>query len=947
MSKIEELGKKIGSELIGQEPKTKEVIQQPIEPKKELIGADAVTEEVIGQDKIDVGTESGIQEIEPPVQPEPIETPKAEDFEQPEIKTAPQGTAEPKLQTVNIDDYAPDITPKSGRIDEIINNGPSLATKAEAIQSDLIIDPDYMMDDPIHINPNTFEGQDIVQTLAKVAQQNRPSIMAQRRGDESGVLSDKELNSLASDLGLRGNEQIDMWKKRLPGEAANAETVMLMKSYLTQSALKLKKLAKNVAGNEDASPSEKIEFSKAYAEHIEVYDSFMGVRAEAGRAMRAFGLKTEVDMSFTDTLAHIEAGMDINRIAETINNTSTVGGVSQAIEATRPGAIQRIGNALHEVWINSILSGIKTQIVNTTGGALQIGMHRVDLAVGALMGRNPFNKEMPNEADYIAVDEVLGAGFAQISVLQEAMHAAMKVAKTGEQYSGMTGTAGGSKLEVQTEAISSKAFGFDEASPLGRAADMMGTVIRVPTERVMGGVDGFMRVLGEHQSIYEQAFRMARQAERSGDKTADEAKAYLQDLIENPTPQMMDVAVEFSKRAVFQTDTSFTRKASAFFQELPAGRWIVPFIRTPMNLVTQAFLERSPLGLINANIRADLIAGGARGQLARSRLATGTALAVSFYSMAYNGQITGSEPQDKATRDAWRLAGVKARSFKFDNSDGTVSYVSYDRLEPFSFIFGAAADIAAMQKDVIQRADYREEALETDKMITSIILGLTNNVLDKTFMVGLQDAMTALTRGGESFERWARNYVASTVPFSGLRRDLTKFNDDTIRISETVSEDIAKNMLAMSENLPERLDIFGNGVRYDHILGIWKEQYKTTNKVKLEVLRITESIGQIPITQIGRTVGGVRLKASKHNELIQESRTRVTIAGRTFYEAIEYTINSYTYSKMTDEARRNYIKSIQRKYDDIARRNFLEDNIEIAEQVEKLKMIKRGERNGI
>jgi len=140
MSKIEELGKKIGSELIGQEPKTKEVIQQPIEPKKELIGADAVTEEVIGQDKIDVGTESGIQEIEPPVQPEPIETPKAEDFEQPEIKTAPQGTAEPKLQTVNIDDYAPDITPKSGRIDEIINNGPSLATKAEAIQSDLIID---------------------------------------------------------------------------------------------------------------------------------------------------------------------------------------------------------------------------------------------------------------------------------------------------------------------------------------------------------------------------------------------------------------------------------------------------------------------------------------------------------------------------------------------------------------------------------------------------------------------------------------------------------------------------------------------------------------------------------------------------------------------------------------------------------------------------------------
>jgi hypothetical protein len=751
--------KKIGDELKkAMEGVTVEELDAP-KQKTTKIPNDPVTKEVTGKETVDVPEETGIQPAEPQiVEPKPVDKKVGKDsideLTKSKAETVKPEIGQQRIESVNVDDYVPDLSPRSGRIQEILDtHTPLLAARSKVYEADLSIDPEYLLEEPIHINPRTFEGNDIVDTLAKTAEMNRDSIMKSRRGNEDGVLTDKMLKSLATDLGVKGKEQLESWKSRIPGEAFNAETILLMKSYLTQSALKLKKLSSKVALGKDVSDEDRLAFSKAYAEHIQVQDSFMGVRAEAGRALRALGLKDDIAMDLKDTIAHIRSGMSIERVAEAIHHANTVEGVSEAVEATRPGALQKVGNALHEMWINSILSGIKTQIVNTTGSALNLGMHKVDLAVGSMMGRNPFGDAKMNEADYIAMDEVLAKGFSSIASMQEAFHVAMKVVKTADQYRGATGQDGSSKLEVQSQAISSQAFGVDQESPVGRILDMFGTFIRVPTERVMGGADGFFRVMAEKQSIYEQAFRQARQAERDGLLEGKDVQEYMQELINSPTEQMRKESTEFAQRIVFQQDSELASKFIALVSAIPTGRWIVPFIRTPLNLVSQAFAERSPLGLLAPRIRQDLVAGGARGQLARSRMVTGSIIAASFYSLAHSGQITGSEPQDKARRDAWRQAGIKARSVKFENADGTVSYISYDRLEPFSFLFSAAADIAALQHDLNVRAEYRDEELEWDKMATGFIIAITNGILDKTFMTGIQDAMEALRSCGWYLER--------------------------------------------------------------------------------------------------------------------------------------------------------------------------------------------------
>lgn len=886
-------------------------------------------------------------QIEKPVEQPKLDEKKVEDDAIPKAEPK-QEEKKPELASSPIDEI-PEM-PTRGRIDELIKGSHDATIgRAKVYQDVMKIDKDYMIKNPIHVNPDTFAGKEIVNVLAKTAEMNKDKILGSRRGNSDGVLTDDMLESLAKDLGQHGNEQIQAWKNRLPASAINAETVLLMKNYLTKSALKLKELSGKVIDKDNVSDKDKVEFSQAYAEHLEVYDSFMGYRAEAGRSMRAFGLKTEVDMDFQDVLAHIETGMDINAIARTINATDTVEGLNKAAKSLEPGALKRVGNAVYEMWINSILSGVKTMIVNTMGGALQLGAHKVDTFVASFMGKDPFKNGIPTEHDFIEIDEVMSKGFASLTTLREAHWAAWKVTKTGEQYAGIRGKDKSSKVEVHTEAISAKALGFDENSLMGRIADMAGGFIRLPTERLMGGQDAFFRVLAEHQSISEQAFRMARQKERNGEIEGDEVNKYLNNLIENPTEQMKDVATDFSKRVVFQQDTKTTDWIKNLRNQDPFGvtKWIIPFVRTPLNLASQAFLERSPLGVLSASIRADLVAGGARGQMARARLTTGTAITLSFYSMAYNGEITGSEPQDKARRDAWRQAGIKPRSFRFKNDDGTVSYISYDRLEPFSFIFGASADIAMLQKDILERAEYDDEAVEADKLVSALVLGVTNNILDKTFMSGVHDAITAISRGGDSFYRWARNYGASAVPYLGFRRDITKLDNETMRMSESLFEDIKKNMLSLSEELPARLDIYGKEVKYDHVWGMWNEHVQTKDKVRLEIARLASEIRTAPVSQIGRIIGGVKLNSTKYNELIKLSREDTRLRGLTFKETLDKALKSYIYQGLNDNQRVDYLKSIQRKFDNIGRNEFMKLNQDIAEEVEKRKLIREGKYNGI
>ena len=65
------------------------------------------------------------------------------------------------------------------------------------------------------------------------------------------------------------------------------------------------------------------------------------------------------------------------------------------------------------------------------------------------------------------------------------------------------------------------------------------------------------------------------------------------------------------------------RDLQSLLNKSAPAKIILPFIRTPTNLLKMGFVERTPLGFVVKKIREEFAAGDERAQLARARMTFG------------------------------------------------------------------------------------------------------------------------------------------------------------------------------------------------------------------------------------------------------------------------------------------------------------------------------------
>ena len=761
----------------------------------------------------------------------------------------------------------------------------------------------YKTTDTHQVNFDTIEGgEDVTATIAQMAEANKLEIDESRRG----VITDEQLTGLANDLGQDPNFLKD-FLTREGGTAVNAETVLATRQLLEQSAVKLKGLAEKVASN-DATDIDKLNFSKQWQFHRQFMNKFMGMRAEFGRGLRAFGVNmNDMESSkINEVMSMVAHDMNINRIADQINTMDTTKGINELVQAQ--DSIGTKGTKVFvENFIASILSGVKTQIVNTSGAALRLGMDIPDTMVASIVG-----KAMPDSQEKILADEALAKMFGLVNGFQDALQTGWKVAKTAEPYGGID------KLDMlHQKAISSEYLGLQKDSVSGKIVDTYGTIVRAPLERVMGGVDGFFKVLGERSQLAALAYRKAAQSGLQG----DEAKKYLGELMANPTPDMIQSMEDFALDVTFQKPLGETGQA---FQNVvnksPALKIFVPFIKTPTNLMKQAYLERTPLGLFSQQYKDDVAAGGARAQMARAKMINGTMLSMSALMWAMQGTITGSDPKDAKARNARHETGWRPRSFVFENEDGTKEYVSYDRAEPFSYLLGTVADLVEYQNQV----RYDDPDSDADKQVEDAVAGLVaafaTNTVDKTFMTGIQSIMQVMTDPKRYGKSYIANMMNGVIPMSGIRRDLAKLDDDLVKEAFTVVEKLKKSTPGFNKDLPNRLDNYGEVIKYDAVLNPWAKSVETKDKVKLEVQRLAESTRSVAITRPSRRVEGVKLTAQQYHDLVQYARKDLEVDGMNFKETLADVMQSDMYlDAPTDDARVLILNTIKKKFDQAAK----------------------------
>ena len=781
---------------------------------------------------------------------------------------------------------------------------------------------DYDEGDSWQMNFDTIEGPDDIKAIiAETAERNKEQITEARRG----VVGDEQLRGLAEDIG--GNyDEIKKVLTRENGELMGAEYILATRQIIEKSAIKLKEyaLAKKSGQMTEA---KMLEASKQLYFHQQIQQQFMGMRAEYGRGMRAMGVPTGIgaDMEqrmIQEKLASVDMRMGVGEMLDDINMMDTTTGINTLVNSKTNW--KKGFDSVYEMWVNSILSGAKTFNVNTVGSALRLGVDSIDHGIATMMGKG--KADLDNQ---INVDTFLFHEFGKWSSLMDALKVGWQASKTGEQYKGLSRLDGG-----ETRAISSTNYGMADGSIGATAVDIVGNIIRFPTERLMGGTDAFFRRIGEGAKTASVAYREASMIAKREGLNQEESLNVLRELMDNPSPNMIKEAQELADDLVFQRPLG--ELGSAFVKTIsktPGVRYVVPFVKTPVNLLKQGFLERTPFGVLSKRTRDDIMAGGARGQMARSKMLTGTTLGSAIWAMSSKGMVTGSEPSDPALRKAWRDAKIQPRSFVFKNDDGTTDYVPYDRLEPFSYIMGAVADINSYMygKHFEELTDDEDAVFE--KSMGALTVAIAENTLNKTFMTGIRDIMNVWQDPKRYGKRYLQNQFNSFIPYSALRRDLARVQDPYMKVANDLGDFIENKTPFVNNNNPETINAWGEKVKYHHILNPYETMTKTDDFAKIEMVRIANETNEYPIKTPSKMLEGVKLTPHQHNRLIEISRTEVESDGKYFKDTIEEIMVSEEYMEADDFQKSMILREIANVYDTIARQLIKNENDEILRKV--------------
>lgn len=798
-------------------------------------------------------------------------------------------------------------------------------------------------------NFDTFETTDDVKaTIANMAERNAGSIDEARRG----VVTDQQLKSLAAEMNVR-DEVITTVLEREGGEALNAETIIATRQFLNRSGSRITELAKTITKGE-ADDKAKIAFRRQIELHREVMEQFMGSRAETGRTLRAFGIKIGDDAEQLKQMKEViesAHGKDIESLAAGLSHIDTMEGINKVVNEYAKGKLQGV---LEEVFIGSILSGMKTQIVNISGNALMPIKGMVETSLAARLGK------FASGEDKVLIGEAQAQMFGYMSAFTDGLRMAAKAFRSGVSSDAAY------KFETQyPRAISSE--NLDLGGSLLRAADFLnvtlpegilkgvdrttdfvGSAVRFPMERMLSPMDEFFKTMARRGENARQAFRAASFESQSKGLTDDEFVEIMRQQISNPTKQTQKAADDMALYQTFQTPLGEQGQAlSSVVNRTPGLKFLAPFIRTPTNIFKIAFGESTPLGLLSPNfkMRQDIAAGGARRHMALARLSMGTGFAMSAALYTSSGRITGGGPSDHKARSALMATGWRPYSIKAENPiTGDVEYHSYARVEPLAFIIGSVADFTEMNQWTDFETNEGQE--DYDELAALIVAGIAQNTMSKTFVRGLADFTEAMSDPRRYLKGYLQNFAGAMVPFSALRRDLSRIQDPTIRAAWEFSDKMKINsgIPGWSDGAPPKRDLYGGTLTHHQgdLLGVlspFPKSVQTKDRAKLEVARVMQSTHQVPITMPPKRINGLKMDVHEYDRLTVLSRTELTDgAGRTFKDSLDDLIDSDLYDDATEDSKVDLIKMVQRGYDDMARSVLLDEDDALAERVMQRKI---------
>lgn len=655
-------------------------------------------------------------------------------------------------------------------------------------------------------------------------------------------------------------------------------TAVLTKSIqnLTDSAAKTDALIRKM-DVADLTSKDIISFQEQLSKSLEsVFEPARQISAEAGRILQKHQKYTKPQLEALKKIGEIppESQAEWERVIDLYkridpSNPREFGEFLRKIEKPT------FREYMWEFWYNSILSGPPTHLVNTISNTVWQAFQTPYRAIRSVVDI-PVAKLQRRQREYYTRELVpMWVGYKH--GLKTAIPKVFKLIRTGEIEADMTkwGIDIGRSLE---------SFARSPSAIVRKAAPL----VSAPS-RLLRAEDVFFRGIAYDAEIGATAMRMALKEGLKGEKL----NIRVAELTRNPTDPMIKAAGKFSDHTTFMTAPGkIGTGIMALRNEVPGGRFIIPFVRTIGNLMKLGVELTPGVGVVlqRKQLRGPELSGVITNQI------IGTLISTYFATKYIDGGLVGAAPKNPAERERFYGQGKLPWSVRIGDH-----WISYRRIEPFGTVIGMTA---------IAGDAWRERGeVPTSEAITKMGMEFGRYLLDVSYVSQLSDLMENISRGDGGYKamrRFGQRFPTSFVPYSSFLRSMARATEAVttgkvvLRDPRTISEAVRAQIPFLTETVPARKTVFGQEILLPGgPIRQWlpyKASKATNDPVELELQRLGINPG-MP----ARKIRGIELTDEEYDRYL-------TLSGEAIYKELKRVITSKEWIEAKNTIEANYAK---------------------------------------
>ena len=714
--------------------------------------------------------------------------------------------------------------------------------------------------------------------------------------------------------------------------------------------------------------------------HADVQAAVKGIQTATARAVSAGRIRTAdaLDDVALDRLMEFGGSNQVRRLAQQIQGAK--GNPKAQAKIIRKANENKIFGVINEVWLNAILSGPRTHILNMGANGFNLLIRPGIRAVGGTLTGNMqvaeegvrqyayLISEITDSLRYVATLSAQGKDSAIENMLkswwtgESILDTATKFDPTkgprraiSTERGGVGGFAIntlGKGLTLSNRFLTAEDEFFKQTIFRSRVRAVVMSQARRMTKDQLDAlgyaskdayIDGEVtKAINTSESLAEKWDQMVRENKVLDDEATKALFIKKNTGTFNHTSEVAAKAIDEARESTFTTPLrsgTFTEKTQQMISNFPVLRQIMPFVQTPTNILRVSF-ERVPLLNLVLKKQRDIVFRGEgtpdERAIVMGNMALGVAAGTYAFNLAMNGKITGGGPSYTSDSNKAKLWNASPDWQPYSINMGTTekpNWIELKRLDPHGMIFGIVGDVNEMIE--YMKEDPDPEALE---LVGMIMGSFANNVMSKTYMMSLADTMRLLD-GNTNAQKMGTTLsyrAASMVPYSSLSYELNKAQNGHLTELRTLTDKVKSRIYGMDNSAVKHDWLTGEAVDLpEYMLGfIRQKKIESGEHVAADVYTELRKVNH-PFVGPQRTIGDVELSPvqfQRYNELVGT----VAVTGkRNLIAELDKQIKSKRYARATEAAEINQTRSA-----DDARVKHLNIYIQIAKKKAKMQLFK-------